>query len=88
MIDKAIFEQISLEANKVFQHDHPLLEKGELICTVELGNNCKQYKIFKINEDNTVNIALPDEVMKTVPVSSLYYPYMAIKLYLEREATE
>jgi len=83
-MSRAIFEQVSLEANKVFQSNHPPLEVGELICTVALGNNCKQYKIFQINEA-TVTISLPDMVMETVEISSLYYPYMAIKLYLELE---
>ena len=64
---------INLEANKKFRENPPELEVGQLICTLDCGNNCKQYKIWKINED-TVEISLPDMVMETVQKTTLYDP--------------
>ena len=79
-----VFQKISIQANELFnKQDHPPLREGMLICTVDLGNQTLQYRIFKVNSDGTVTIALPDLEMKTVPVTSLYYPDVAVKLYLE-----
>jgi hypothetical protein len=84
-MSRAIFEQISLQANEVFKKAHAPLEPDMLICTIAEGNNCKRYKIFEINEEiGTVVIALPDMEMVTVPIDSLYHPEVAIKLFLER----
>lgn len=76
-----VFQTISIRATEEF--NPASMRVGDLVGTTELGNNTITYKIFKINADATVEICLPDLVMHTVPVSSLYKGVDARRLYNE-----
>lgn len=72
--------EINQKANQRFQESPSKLIVGDLICTLELGNNCLQYKIYEVNDD-TVVIAVRDLVMHVVPKSSLYDPEVCEEIF-------
>lgn len=81
-MSRDIFVQCSLEANEIFQKNPETLHVDMLICTIELGNSTRTYKIIGIDQTaKTVDLVLPDLVKQTVPMSSLYSPHMALQLF-------
>jgi hypothetical protein len=81
--------------SRAVERFNPLnMEVGQLICSTEVADTKLIYKLFKIGE-GTVEIALPDMVMVTVPVASLYDPNEIARVasehimaYREAEATK
>jgi hypothetical protein len=77
-------DQISMEANRRFQESNPVVEPGDLVCTVHFGvADHRQYKVFEVKE-TTVVIALPDMEMKEVPKASLYHADVCIDIIWEK----
>jgi hypothetical protein len=79
-LPKSITLDINREANSRFRSDE--LEVGQLVGTLECGNNNKAYKVWEIHED-TVVVSLPDLVMQTVSKTSLYDPHICMDIFWE-----
>jgi hypothetical protein len=78
--NKKLSAEISRRAAIRFRENNRTAELDEILCSTEHGT--RTHKVFEVNGD-TVVIALPDMVMKTVKKDSLYDPSDCEDIFFE-----